>query len=319
MVEQLSRGAASASNGIPHGVGRKARAPHLRPEEQAAMKEFWALYEPHTKVVDDDLRRACEEMPEFAPILRAMTEEQMAEQNRRGRALQSGAILEGRWEAYLTDLRDQGKQYAGMGITFTAWFELISAFRSVLQRRVLAAHENPRRAALAAEGMNRFLDIAMAAIGEAYVEAKQEIILGQQQAIRELSTPVLQVRDRLLIIPLVGVLDTHRARQLTETALRAVREKRARCIVMDITGVPIVDSKVANHLLQTVSAARLMGATVIVTGLSADVAQSLVALGIDLERLTTVGDLQGGLEEAEKLLGYRVFQASDANRIAPSS
>jgi rsbT co-antagonist protein RsbR len=81
---------------------------------------------------------------------------------------------------------------------------------------------------------------------------------------------------------------------------------------MDITGVATIDSKVANHLLQTVAAARLMGATVIVTGLSADVAQSLVALGIDIGKLKTIGDLQGGLEEAELMLGYQVTQKQPA-------
>ena len=79
---------------------------------------------------------------------------------------------------------------------------------------------------------------------------------------------------------------------------------------MDVTGVATMDSKVANHLLQTVSAARLMGATVIVTGLSSDVAQSLVGLGIDVGKFNTVGDLQGGLVEAEHLLGYRVVRFS---------
>jgi len=79
---------------------------------------------------------------------------------------------------------------------------------------------------------------------------------------------------------------------------------------MDITGVATIDSKVANHMIQTVTAARLMGATVIVTGLSAEVAQSLVVLGIDLAKLNTVGDLQGGLEEADFFLLHRV--TSDA-------
>jgi len=78
--------------------------------------------------------------------------------------------------------------------------------------------------------------------------------------------------------------------------------------VVDITGVPAVDSKIANHLLQTVEAARLMGARVIVTGLSPEVAQALVTIGVDLNRLRTVGDLQGGIEEADKLLGYRVYK-----------
>jgi rsbT co-antagonist protein RsbR len=76
---------------------------------------------------------------------------------------------------------------------------------------------------------------------------------------------------------------------------------------MDVTGVATIDSKVANHLMQTVTAARLMGALVIVTGLSSEVAQSLVALGIELSKLNTVGDLQGGLEEAERMLGFRML------------
>jgi rsbT co-antagonist protein RsbR len=86
---------------------------------------------------------------------------------------------------------------------------------------------------------------------------------------------------------------------------------------MDITGVLTIDSGVANHLIQTVTAARLMGASVIVTGLSAEVAQSLVALGIDLSKLNTIGDLQGGLEEAERLLGYRLVAAEERAQPAP--
>jgi rsbT co-antagonist protein RsbR len=83
---------------------------------------------------------------------------------------------------------------------------------------------------------------------------------------------------------------------------------------LDITGVPAVDSRVANHLLQTVEASRLMGATVIVTGLSAEVAQTLVAIGVDLSTLNTVGDLQGGIEEADRLLGHKVVRIEAATR-----
>src|SRR5581483_3401889 len=96
---------------------------------------------------------------------------------------------------------------------------------------------------------------------------RERIIRQQQEAIRELSTPVLQIRDRLLLLPIIGVIDTHRARLITENLLRAIRDNRARVVVMDVTGVATIDSKVANHLLQTVTAARLMGATVIVSGL----------------------------------------------------
>jgi len=139
-----------------------------------------------------------------------------------------------------------------------------------------------------------------------FVQERERIIRQQQEAIRELSTPVLQVRDRLLILPIIGVIDPQRARQLTEQLLRGIRANRAKVVVVDITGVPAVDAAVANHLVQTVDASRLMGANVIVTGLSSEIAQTLVTIGVDLGKINAVGDLQGGIEEAERLLGYKV-------------
>src|SRR6266403_1905230 len=118
---------------------------------------------------------------------------------------------------------------------------------------------------------------------------------------------LLQVRERLLILPIIGVIDPQRARQLTEQLLRAIRTNRAKVVVIDITGVAAMDSNVANHLVQTVEASRLLGATVIVTGLSPEIAQTLVTIGVDLSEMATVGDLQGGIEEAERLLGYKVL------------
>jgi rsbT co-antagonist protein RsbR len=156
-----------------------------------------------------------------------------------------------------------------------------------------------------------FLDIGL--IVDVLIAERERTINLQQDAIRELSTPVLQLRERLLILPIIGVIDSMRAKQLTDGMLGAIRDKRARIVVMDITGVAAVDSKVANHLIQAVAAARLMGANVIVTGVSADVAQSLVALGVDLRSIRTMNDLQGGLEEAERMLGYKVVYADGAS------
>jgi rsbT co-antagonist protein RsbR len=144
-----------------------------------------------------------------------------------------------------------------------------------------------------------------------FVQERERIIRQQQEAIRELSTPVLQVRERLLILPIIGVLDSQRARQLTEQLLRGIRANRAKVVVIDITGVPTIDSTVANNLVLTVEASRLMGATVIVTGLSSEIAQTLVTIGVDLSKVNAVGDLQGGIEEAERLLGYEVIRSGD--------
>jgi rsbT co-antagonist protein RsbR len=163
--------------------------------------------------------------------------------------------------------------------------------------------------------LNRMLDAYEPAanriantVAVGFVQERERVIREQQEAIRELSTPVLQVRERLLILPIIGVIDAQRARQLTEQLLRAIRNNRARVVVIDITGVPSVDAKVANHLLQTVDATRLMGASVIVTGLSSEIALTLVTIGVDLSKINAVGDLQGGLEEAERVLGYKVIR-----------
>ncbi|HVV49685.1 MAG TPA: protoglobin domain-containing protein [Polyangia bacterium] len=159
-----------------------------------------------------------------------------------------------------------------------------------------------------------FLDIGI--IIDGMVFERERVIRQQQDAIRELTTPVLQLRDRMLMLPIIGMIDTYRARLLTEGLLQAIRANRARVVVMDVTGVLAVDTKVANHLLQTVAASRLMGAAVIVTGLSAEVSQTLVNLGVDLSSLRTFGDLQTGIEEAERLVGYQVSRVDVAR---PSS
>jgi rsbT co-antagonist protein RsbR len=179
--------------------------------------------------------------------------------------------------------------------------------RAVMNRLFESFPKDPAKAVTGFQALMKmvFLDISLAI--QTYVRTIQQ----QQEAIRELSTPVLQVRPRLLMLPIVGVIDSQRAKQLTDSLLRAIRVNRARVVVMDITGVGAVDSKVANHLIQTVAAAKLMGTAVIITGLSSEVALSLVALGVDLTKITTVGDLQGGLEEAERILGYRVVPLTD--------
>jgi rsbT co-antagonist protein RsbR len=151
-----------------------------------------------------------------------------------------------------------------------------------------------------------FLDIELAV--ETYTHARESTMQKQQEAIRELSTPALRIRDQLLLLPIIGVIDTHRARLVTDALLSSIRSSRAKVVVMDVTGVATIDTQVANHLIQTVASAELMGASVVMTGLSSEIAQALVGLGLDMSKLQTVGDLQEGIEEAERLLGYRVVR-----------
>lgn len=157
-----------------------------------------------------------------------------------------------------------------------------------------------------------FLDISLTI--DTYIDSRERTIKSlQQEAIRELSTPVLPFREGMLLLPIIGQIDSQRARQLTEHLLESIRANRARVIVIDITGVATVDSRVANHLVQTVEAARLMGAEVVVSGISPEIALTMVTLGIDLGSVHTVGDLQNGIEHAEQLMGYRVKQFREGN------
>lgn len=170
--------------------------------------------------------------------------------------------------------------------------------RAVMDRLFDGGASDPAEAVATLSSLIKlvFFDIGLAM--QTYVWTIEQ----QQAAIRELSTPILVVRPRLLMLPIIGVIDSLRALQLTQGLLQAIRDHRAKAVVMDVTGVAAIDSRVANHLMQTVAAAGLMGAKVIVTGLSADVSCALVALGVDMSKFNTAGDLQGGLEEAGRIV-----------------
>jgi rsbT co-antagonist protein RsbR len=183
------------------------------------------------------------------------------------------AVLEtGAVEALQAYARDLSERIIPRGVETHEVVGIVLLLRDVLARSLFKKYQSDFAL------LNRVLDAYEPAanriantVAVGFVQERERIIRQQQEAIRELSTPVLQV------------------------------------VVIDITGVPAVDATVANHLVQTVDASRLMGATVIVTGLSAEIAQTLVTIGVDLSKMKTIGDLQGGIEEAERLLGYKVI------------
>lgn len=215
------------------------------------------------------------------------------------------ALETGNVETLQAYARDLSERIIPRGVETHEVVGIVLLLRDVLARSLFVKYKQE------GELLNRVLNAYEPAanriavtVSVSFVEERERVIREQQEAIRELSTPVLQVRDRLLILPIIGVLDSHRARQLTEQLLSAIQSSRAKMVVIDITGVASIDLSVANHLFQTVEASRLMGASVIVTGLSSRIAQTLVDLDVDLSTIRTVGDLQGGLEEAERVMGY---------------
>jgi rsbT co-antagonist protein RsbR len=261
---------------------------HLR-ENRTQLREEWA-------------RRITE-----AQLLTAMTKDEIFAEatsiyDNYVDVLETGSV-----EALQAYARDLSERIIPRGVETHEVVGIVLLLRDVLARSLFKKYQTDLAL------LNRVLDAYEPAanriantVAVGFVQERERVIREQQEAIRELSTPVLPVRERLLILPIIGVIDPLRARQLTEQLLRGIRTNRAKVVVMDITGVPTIDSTVANHLVQTVEAARLLGANVIVTGLSPEIAQTLVNIGVDLGKMNTVGDLQGGIEEAERLLGYKV-------------
>lgn len=141
---------------------------------------------------------------------------------------------------------------------------------------------------------------------EFYMESRERIIQQQSLSLLELSTPVVKLWQRVLLLPLVGVIDTTRAREITESLLEAVARHEAAVTLIDVTGVPVLDTSVAGHLMKTVAAARMLGTRVIITGISPQGAQTLVKLGVDLGEVTTRGSLKSGVAEAFNIIGRRI-------------
>jgi rsbT co-antagonist protein RsbR len=266
---------------------------HLR-ENRSALREEWA-------------RRITN-----ANLLTAMTPEELFSE---ATSVYDGyvEVLEtGSVEALQDYARNLSERIIPRGVETEEVLGIVLLLRDVLARSLFEKYQSDF------DLLNRVLDAyeppanrVANTVGVSFVQERERIIRQQQEAIRELSTPVLQVRERLLILPIIGVLDSQRARQVTEQLLRGIRTNRAKVVVIDITGVPAIDSTVANHLVQTVEASRLMGASVIITGLSSEIALTLVTIGVDLSKMNAVGDLQGGIEEAERLLGYEVTRSAE--------
>ena len=268
---------------------------HLR-QHRTQLREEWA-------------RRITE-----AQLLTAMTKQEIFAETTSVYDNYVEALETGTLEAIQAYARNLSERIIPRGVETHEVVGIVLLLRDVLARSLFAKYQSDF------DMLSRILDSYEPAanriantVAVGFVQERERIIREQQEAIRELSTPVLQVRERLLILPIIGVIDPQRARQLTEQLLRGIRTNRAKVVVIDITGVAAIDASVANHLVQTAEASRLLGATVIVTGLSPEVAQTIVNIGVDLGKMNTVGDLQGGIEQAERLLGYRVLPLAEAS------
>ena len=214
------------------------------------------------------------------------------------------ALDAGTSEALQAHARSLSERIIPRGVGTDDVVGIVLLLGDVLARSLFAKyHNDPPR-------LNRILDaygpsanriVITVALG--FVQERERTIREQQKVIQELSAPVLQVREGLLILPISGVIDPHRAHQLAEQLLSGIRTHRAKVVVIDITGVAAMDSRVADQLVRTVESSRQLGPTVIVTGLSPEIAQTLASIGVDPIKITTGSDLPFEMT-------YRAFRES---------
>jgi anti-anti-sigma regulatory factor len=265
------------------------------------MRRVWQVYDAGQAEIQAIFRERLASHPEFGPLVRDTPPD--SEEDARSRRLTEGALDRGEWEPYWENIRRQAAGYANAEISLASWIELIHQVREDLFARVVAAAEDTLLDDLKA--VDRWLDDTTAVFAQTFVSTNEQVIARQQQAIRQLSTPVLQLRPGLLLLPIVGALDRQRLEGLRTGLLDGIRRRRAIVVVLDVTGVPEIDSVVAHELIGAVASAHMMGAQVIVSGLSADIANALVTAQIDLSRIASVVDLQSGIERAESVIARR--------------
>ncbi|MFE2440840.1 STAS domain-containing protein [Streptomyces melanosporofaciens] len=191
---------------------------------------------------------------------------------------------------------------ARAGATPTVTSLAVLALKEALLKAVQRDTRDAEELFASAVFMNRLLDVAGALSFETYVEGREEIIRRQSQQLMEQSTPVVRLWRQVLAVPLIGTLDTARTQVVMENLLQAIQDHEALVAIIDITGVPTVDTAVAQHLMQTVNAVRLMGADCVISGVRPSIAQTIAQLGIDLSTILTRATLADALAAAIKLI-----------------
>jgi len=206
---------------------------------------------------------------------------------------------------YVEDRLRVGAAHERIGMPPKLYLGAYSRYVRLLLDRLIAELP-PAEAHVAFHSLKKLVAFDMSLAVDTYIAANLQTVARHQAAIRELSTPVIRVHDRILLLPLVGTVDSHRASQIMETLLLRVVEEQARAVIVDIAGVPTVDTMVADHLLKTTEAVRLLGAETILTGISAQIARTVVQLGVDISSMHTRSRLADGIELALGLVGRAI-------------
>jgi len=216
----------------------------------------------------------------------------------------------------LTDIiRQQSIERAKKGFRPADTVQFIIVMKNVLtQHLVRTLSQAPAELATCLRAVDDVLDHLSLLTFDAFVETRERVIAQQSMSLMELSTPVILLWNNVLLLPLVGVIDTVRARQFTERLLEAIARHEAIVTVVDVTGVPVLDTSVARHIMKAIDAAQLLGSRIVMTGISPEGAQTLTKLGISFASVTSRASLRAGVAEALKMVGRTIVPIAGARK-----
>lgn len=235
-----------------------------------------------------------------------LTEPGLVERLKKAQQTYFLGLFEGRCDLpYVEDRLRVGFAHERVGLPLK-WY--LGAFHRYLEFMHAALHKDLPQADAEAGylSLQRLVFFDMGLAVDTYLAAQGESIGRHRAAVEELSTPVIRVFDRVLLLPLIGTIDSARAQGIMETVLKRVSEQEARVMIIDIAGVPVVDTQVADHLLRAYAAVRLLGAATILTGISPQIARTVVELGVDISAMHTRSRLADGIDLALSLLGRTI-------------
>ena len=246
-----------------------------------------------------------------------ISDPELREQSRELLALFTDAIRRGggedtrqpAWQAVRHFLASIAASRSAQGFTPTETATFVMSLKQPLYERLRHTVKDPASLAEDLWRTNVILD-ALALVGiEAFVQQRERVITRQNEDMLELSTPVVKLWDGILALPMIGTLDSARTQVVMETLLQRILETGAEVAIIDITGVPTVDTLVAQHLIKTVTAARLMGADCIISGVRPQIAATIVHLGVDLSAVSTKATLADAFRSALSRTGQSVGRA----------
>jgi rsbT co-antagonist protein RsbR len=213
-------------------------------------------------------------------------------------------------EKHVASCRRVAEVHARIGLSLPAYLTALDVslqFYMGLAHPTVSAEELPRLH----RSVMKLVHADATMVLDSYTRLTQQTISEQTRALVEMSTPVATLWDDILMLPIVGIIDSKRAQDIMTSSLRRIADTRAKVFILDISGVSVVDTAVANHIIKVTRATRLMGCQSLLSGVSPAIAQTIVALGIDVGALQTKATLRDALEEAFQFVGLKVTRAAE--------